>query len=278
VRPFGPQPVHDELIGVDVVVGAVQLIEELIAAEGHDKGMAETVIGRVGRVRAIGDADAADDNVVVVRIGRIRGAIRIEAQRFAVEKPALAQIGRDRRDDRLLLVPRAVIEEALDGTFEGVFDETFEPPGVRAHERKIVGLHRVEALSGLHPAVHAITRIRRTILRGRRVKGRLGPRRGEDARGVMGIFAHHLVQGPRTIGDIGLGQAVRHIGNRHRSGRVGAGAAVRQKGGARGGEQQQGTKGVHCGTPNIVVQTSNGGRKHYSAIRDSSVTNVNPKC
>ena len=110
---FGLQRVDDERIGVDMAVGPVQLIEELNAADGNDKGMAETVVCRVFRVRTIGGADTVDDDIVVVRIGRIRWAVRVQAQRLVLEKPAFPQIGRDRRDSRLLLIARPVIEKAL---------------------------------------------------------------------------------------------------------------------------------------------------------------------
>ena len=135
---------------------------------------------------------------------------------WSSKKPAFPEIGRDCRDGRLLLIARPVIEEALD------------PPAYRPREREVVGLHRIKALSRLHPATHAISRVRRAKLRGGRIVGRLGPRRRSDARGVVGISARRLMEGPGPARDAGLSKALRHIGNRNR--RVGVG--VRQEGGA----------------------------------------------
>ena len=167
VRPFGHQRVYDELIGVDMAGGSVQLIEELHVADGHDEGVAEAVIGCVGGVRAVGGDRAVDDDVVVVRIGLIRRAIGVQPQRLVFENPAFAQVGRNRRNDGLLLVARAVVEEALD------------PPCIRPHEGKIVGLHRIITLGGLHLTADAIIRVRRA--KRRRVDRR------KDARGVVPI-------------------------------------------------------------------------------------------
>ena len=92
VRPLGLQLVHDERISVDMAGGSVQMIDALNAADGHDKRMAEAVVGRVGGVRAVGGPDAVDDHIVVVRIGLIRRAVRVQPQCLVGENPALAPI------------------------------------------------------------------------------------------------------------------------------------------------------------------------------------------
>jgi len=196
-----------------MAVGSVQLIEELNAADGHNKGVAEAVVGRVVRIRAVRNGDPADDDIVVVRIRGVCRTIRVQRQRFPLEKPAFAQIRRDRRDHRFLLVARAVIKETLDITV------------VLPHEWKVIGLHRIKSLSSPHPAVYAITRVRRAKGRGGRIVGRRDRR--NDAGGVVAISAHALVQGPGSIHDTGLSEALRHIGNLN--GRVGAGISAPQK-------------------------------------------------
>ena len=137
---------------------------------------------------------------------------------WSSKKPAFPEIGRDCRDGRLLLIARPVIEEALD------------PRAVRPREREVVGLHRIKTLSRLHPAAHAITRVRRAKLRGGRIVGRRDRR--NDARGVVRISARHLMEGPGSARDAGLGKALRHIGNRNRRVGVGVDVDVRQEGGA----------------------------------------------
>src|ERR1700737_2695213 len=76
-------------------------------APAAGSSVGEPLVAGVVGVRAIGGAEAVDDDIVIVRIGRIRRTVRVQPQRFALEHPALAPIERDRRDGRFLLVARA---------------------------------------------------------------------------------------------------------------------------------------------------------------------------
>ena len=56
---------------VSAQLGVLEQLSVVEALSCHDKGMAETVVCRVFRVRTVAGADTVDDDIVVVWIGRM---------------------------------------------------------------------------------------------------------------------------------------------------------------------------------------------------------------
>src|ERR1700756_4817587 len=111
--------------------------------------MAEAVIGSVIRIKPIFRLHAVHGDIIVVRIGRIKGAVWVERQGLALKLPGGAPVSRSRRDHGLLLIARAIVEIPFE-------DAAVAPP----HERKIIGLHQAEAVIFRDLAVlRAVTRI-----------------------------------------------------------------------------------------------------------------------
>jgi hypothetical protein len=102
-----------ELIAVDVTIGAVEMIDALLALHGQHEGVAKPVVAGICARRAVRRLHAVDVDVLVVRIGRIPRAVGVERQRLAPELPGRAPIRRDRSDRRLLFIARAIVEQAF---------------------------------------------------------------------------------------------------------------------------------------------------------------------